>query len=234
MANVVRDPKDHPEAIIPDLTKPDPLLTFTKDDIAFVYGSIWKQRYFKKVGDDYFPLPAQWDVTHKIWRAYFVRAGTDWWVPFYPADNMKRPTGPLCDGCHSVNFNIRNNTVTEWNVGCEKCHGPGSEHTRTSFTNIANWRVTTYANDKASSAIRRGASKNPTRARLRLAGGPPPQGLKDSCNQRSQAGRNHVQHFAATGTRTGCRGNDFVARHATRDASCRRMSMTGFRQNAAC
>jgi hypothetical protein len=34
MANVVRDPKEHPEAIIPDLTKPDPLLTFTRDDIA--------------------------------------------------------------------------------------------------------------------------------------------------------------------------------------------------------
>ena len=43
---------------------PDPLLTFTKDDIAFVYGSRWKQRYFTKRGDDYFPLPAQWDVTN--------------------------------------------------------------------------------------------------------------------------------------------------------------------------
>jgi len=139
MANVVLDPKVHPEAIIPDLTKPDPLLTFTKDDIAFVYGSKWKQRYFKKLGDDYFPLPAQWDVTHKIWRAYFVREGTDWWVPFYPADNMKRPTGPLCDGCHSVNYNIRNKTVTEWNVGCEKCHGPGSEHVqKPSRDNIVN------------------------------------------------------------------------------------------------
>jgi hypothetical protein len=39
MANVVRDPKEHPEAIIPDLSKPDPVLTFTKDQIAFVYGS---------------------------------------------------------------------------------------------------------------------------------------------------------------------------------------------------
>ena len=68
MANVVRDPKQHPDAIIPDLAKSDPLLTFTKDDIAFVYGSKWKQRYFTKVGDDYFPLPAQWDVTNKIWR----------------------------------------------------------------------------------------------------------------------------------------------------------------------
>ena len=77
MANVVRDPKQHPDAIIPDLTKPDPLVTFTKDDIAFVYGSEWKQRYFTKVGDDYFPLPAQWDVTHKIWRKYFVPNGAD-------------------------------------------------------------------------------------------------------------------------------------------------------------
>ena len=128
MANVVRDPKDHPEAIIPDLSKPDPLVTFTKDDIAFVYGSKWKQRYFKKVGDDYFPLPAQWDVTHKIWRKYFVPNGADWWVPFYPADNMQRPTGPLCDGCHSVNYNIATKTPTEWNVGCERCHGPGSAH----------------------------------------------------------------------------------------------------------
>ncbi len=128
MANVVRDPKEHPEAIIPDLSKPDPLLTFTKDDIAFVYGSKWKQRYFKKVGDDYFPLPAQWDVTHKIWRKYFVPDGADWWVPFYPADNAQRPTGPLCDGCHSVNYDVATKTVTEWNVGCEACHGPGSAH----------------------------------------------------------------------------------------------------------
>ena len=139
MANVVLDPKVHPEAIIPDLSKPDPLLTFNKDDIAFTYGSKWKQRYFKKVGDDYFPLPAQWDVTHKVWRAYMVREGTDWWVPFYPADNMKRPTGPLCDGCHSVNYNIQSKTVTEWNVGCEKCHGPGSEHAqKPSRTNVVN------------------------------------------------------------------------------------------------
>jgi len=128
MANVVRDPKQHPEAIIPDLAKPDPLVTFTKDDIAFVYGSKWKQRYFKKVGDDYFPLPAQWDVTHKIWRKYLVPNGTDWWVPFYPPDNAQRPTGPLCDGCHSVNYDIAKKTVTEWNVGCERCHGPGSGH----------------------------------------------------------------------------------------------------------
>lgn len=126
MANVVRDPREHPEAIIPDLAAGDPLVKFTKDDVALTYGSLWKQRYFKKVGDDYFAEPAQWDVTHKVWKPYFAK--DDWWVPFYPLDNFQRPTSVLCDGCHSVNFNVQTHTPTEWNVGCEKCHGPGGEH----------------------------------------------------------------------------------------------------------
>ncbi|HEX4347436.1 MAG TPA: multiheme c-type cytochrome [Vicinamibacterales bacterium] len=139
MANVVRDPREHPDAIIPDMSKPDPLVTFTKDDIAFVYGSKWKQRYFKKVGNDYFPLPAQWDITHRTWSRYMVQPGTDWWVPFYPADNMQRPTGPTCDGCHSVNYDTTTKSVTEWNVGCEKCHGPGGDHVqRPTKANIVN------------------------------------------------------------------------------------------------
>ncbi len=139
MANVVLDPKTHPDAIIPDMSKPDPLVTFKKEDIAFVYGSKWKQRYFTKVGDDYFPLGAQWDVQHKIWRAYQVANGTDWWIEYYPGGNATRPTGPLCDGCHSVNYNIQTKTVTEWNVGCERCHGPGSAHVaRPIAANIVN------------------------------------------------------------------------------------------------
>jgi predicted CXXCH cytochrome family protein len=127
MANVVRDPREHPDAIIPNLST-NTVAKFTTDDVALVYGSLWKQRYFTKRGDDYFPEPAQWDVTHRVWRPYFVAKGTDWWEPFYPPDNMQRPTGPTCDGCHSVDYNIHTKQVAEWNVGCEKCHGPGSEH----------------------------------------------------------------------------------------------------------
>jgi len=128
MANVVRDPREHPDAIIPSLAS-NPFGKFTESQVALVYGSIWKQRYFTKIGDDYFPEAAQWDITHHVWRKYFVAPGTDWWAPFYPPDNMKRPTGPTCDGCHSVNYDIHAKQVTEWNVGCERCHGPGSEHT---------------------------------------------------------------------------------------------------------
>jgi predicted CXXCH cytochrome family protein len=112
MANVVRDPRGHPDAIVSDFSRPNPLVTFTKDQIAFVYGSKWKQRYFRREGDDFFPMPAQWDVTHREWRPYGVTGAT----------------GGLCDGCHSVNYDVKFKTVTEWNVGCERCHGPGSEH----------------------------------------------------------------------------------------------------------
>jgi predicted CXXCH cytochrome family protein len=126
MANVVRDPRQSPDIIIPDLAT-NTVSRFTKDQVALVYGSVWKQRYFTRIGDDYFPEPAQWDVTHRVWRPYFVAKGTDWWEPLYPPDNMQRPTGPTCDGCHSVDYNIKTKQV-EWNVGCEKCHGPGSDH----------------------------------------------------------------------------------------------------------
>lgn len=128
MANVVRDPKVHPEAVLGDFSSPDPVRTFTLNDVAFVYGSRYKQRYFTKRGDDYYPLPAQWDIAKRKWLPYHVEAGTDWWFPYYGANNFDRPTGPTCDGCHSVNYNIETKQVTEWNVGCEKCHGPGSDH----------------------------------------------------------------------------------------------------------
>ncbi len=130
MANVVTDPKVHPEFVLGDFANPTPAVSFTLEQVAFVYGTKWKQRYFAKVGNDYFPLGAQWDVTHKQWRPYLVANNTDWWVPHYGPTNADRPTGPLCDGCHSVNYNIETKTPTEWNVGCERCHGPGSEHVR--------------------------------------------------------------------------------------------------------
>jgi predicted CXXCH cytochrome family protein len=138
MANVVRDPREHPEAIIPNLAT-NTIARFTKDQVALVYGSIWKQRYFTKVGDDYFPLSAQWDIGNHLWRPYLVPNTGDWWAAYYPQDNMKRPTGPTCDGCHSVDYNIHTKQVAEWNVGCERCHGPGSEHVaHPARANIAN------------------------------------------------------------------------------------------------
>jgi predicted CXXCH cytochrome family protein len=128
MANVLIDPAERPEVVLGDFSTPDPLVTFTLDQVAFTYGSKWKQRYFTQVGDDYAVFPAQWDVTHRVWRPYYPQQGSNWWTDHYPEDPMLRPTGPLCDGCHSTNYDIVTGTPTEWNVGCEKCHGPGSTH----------------------------------------------------------------------------------------------------------
>ena len=127
MANVVRDPYSHPDAIIPDLAT-NMVARFNRNQVAFVYGSLWKQRYFTRIGDDYFPLSAQWVVAKRQWLPYMVPPTGDWWAAFYPPDNLQRPTGPTCDGCHSVGYDIHTKQVAEWNVGCERCHGPGSEH----------------------------------------------------------------------------------------------------------
>lgn len=148
MANVIVDPREHPDTILADFSKPNPLVTFKPEDVAFVYGHKWKQRYFTKVGDDYFVFPAQWDVAAKTWRRYFVEPGTDWWEPYYPKEQMQRPTGPLCDGCHATNYNIETKKVTEWNVGCEKCHGPGLNHVNNPRrSNILNPRKLDFVRD---------------------------------------------------------------------------------------
>jgi predicted CXXCH cytochrome family protein len=218
MANVIRDPKVHPDAIIPDLTTGDPLVTFTKDDIAFVYGSKWKQRYFTRVGDDYFPLGAQWDVTHKQWRRYFAPEGTEWWLPHYPADNMKRPTGPTCDGCHSVNYNVRTRQVTEWNVGCEKCHGPGGDHVaRPARDNIFNPAKVdpVHATDTCIQCHSQGQPlANPIEGRYYDW----PVGFRVGLNlsdfwrlEDGEPGKTTFTHFAdGTGHKNRMQGNDFV------------------------
>jgi predicted CXXCH cytochrome family protein len=128
MANILVDINERPDAVLGDFSQPNPLVTFDLADVAFTYGSKWKQRYFTRRGTDYFVFPAQWDVMNNMWRRYSPAPGTEWWTAHYPEDQMQRPTGPLCDGCHSTNYDIATKQVTEWNVGCEKCHGPGEQH----------------------------------------------------------------------------------------------------------
>jgi len=218
MANVVTDPKTRPEVVLPDLSKPDPLVTFKIDDIAFVYGSKWKQRYFTRIGDDLYPLGAQWDVTNRVWRAYLVQPNTDWWVAHYPADNKQRPTGPLCDGCHSVNYNITTKTPTEWNVGCEKCHGPGSQHAaRPSAANIVNPAKLDFvrANDTCIQCHSQGQPlSNPIAGRYYdwPVGFDQGEQLKDFWRlEEHKLGETTFTHFAdGTAHKNRMQGNDFV------------------------
>jgi len=239
MANVVTDPRLRPQVVIPDFAKADPLLTFKLDDVALVYGTKWKQRYFKKVGNDYFPLPAQWDVNHKLWRAYMVQPNTDWWVPFYPADNNRRPTGPLCDGCHSVNYDIKTNSVKEWNVGCERCHGPGSDHASSpGKLNIVNPAKLDFvrANDTCIQCHSQGQPlSNPIEGKYYdwPVGFHQGANLKDFWKlEEHKLGETNFMHFAdGTGHKNRMQGNDFVQsamyKHGVTCFSCHDVHGTG-------
>jgi predicted CXXCH cytochrome family protein len=157
-------------------------------------------------------------VQHRIWRAYFVQPNTDWWVPFYPADNNGRPTGPLCDGCHSVNYNIQTKRPTEWNVGCERCHGPGSEHVRDPKpANIVNPARLDYvhANDTCIQCHSQGKPlKNPIEGKYYDW----PVGFQQGLNLRDfweleehKLGETNFMHFAdGTAHKNRMQGNDFV------------------------
>ncbi len=127
MANVVRDPREHPDAIIPDLaTKPSPSSRRIRShSFTAASGSSATSR---KLATTIFRCRRSGKSPTTSGASISCRERRDWWAPFYPPDNMQRPTGPTCDGCHSVGYDIHTKQVAEWNVGCERCHGPGSEH----------------------------------------------------------------------------------------------------------
>ncbi|MHB1458176.1 MAG: cytochrome c3 family protein [Armatimonadota bacterium] len=82
---------------------------FTKDKVAFVLGSGRRQQAY--LDADYKVLPAEWDVKTKAW------------VPTETVDGSAQ-----CIGCHQTGYNPTTKTAAQMGVGCEACHGPGSEH----------------------------------------------------------------------------------------------------------
>lgn len=114
--------------VLGDFSHKDPHLTFSLDDVDLVVGSRFKQRYAQKISDDYYMLPAQWNVATKEWVAYQPKK--DWWAAegIYPKEWNRRPTSKLCEGCHTTGFDIQTKIPAERNITCESCHGPGSLH----------------------------------------------------------------------------------------------------------
>lgn len=121
-------------------------------DIAYTYGGGFKQRYLVKIGLSYYMLPIQWNLTK------YLAFGTGSWATYNPGnwfnangtlksiDNAfrKKSYDKNCVGCHVTGTRIAKNisgTDTSWvagwansndttniKVGCESCHGPGSDH----------------------------------------------------------------------------------------------------------
>ena len=113
-ARILRPADD--ETIVGDFVSADPALTFTRDEVAFVVGGQFSQRYLTELDGDLYVLPAQWNVISGEWVAYRQE---DW---------LDRPYTRYCAGCHTTGFDPESETWAEAGVGCEACHGPGSEH----------------------------------------------------------------------------------------------------------
>ncbi len=113
-STVIQDARKDPSAILADMTAPD--LPFKKEDIYFTIGGHWDQRYLTKIGDEYYILPRLWSIQSKKWRPY----STYGW--------QRRPYSKYCVGCHSVGFDPASRNILEHAVGCESCHGKGSQH----------------------------------------------------------------------------------------------------------
>jgi len=114
--------------ILGDFSSENHFLTFTLEDVDMLVGSRFKQRYAKKIGSDYYMLPAQWNVETEEWAAYQPK--NDWWAreDIYPKEWDRRPTSKLCEGCHTTGFDVQTKKPAEQNISCESCHGPGSLH----------------------------------------------------------------------------------------------------------
>lgn len=106
-------------ATVTDITK-NP--AFKKEQVAFVFGKgIREQAYLDA---NLQVLPAKWDVASKSWK------------PQQAADGASQ-----CVGCHTTGYDQVKKTYNELGVGCEACHGPGSDHTAGDKTAIVHLKA---------------------------------------------------------------------------------------------
>jgi predicted CXXCH cytochrome family protein len=130
-------PGDVHQAILVDAKDPSKEATYT---VVRTYGGWgWKQRYQVKIGNHHYILPFQWNQATSRWVPYNLQ---NW----YKEDGSLK-TPPVeksfemsCAGCHNTGLELKKvdrgyeSKYIELNIGCEKCHGPGSEHVRSPKT----------------------------------------------------------------------------------------------------
>ncbi|MGD8624297.1 MAG: multiheme c-type cytochrome [Anaerolineae bacterium] len=113
-ANILRPASD--QTVSGDFTSTDPDLTFDREEVVYVVGGQFSQRYLAQIDGQLFVLPAQWNVASEEWVAY------------HPDDWQERPYTQYCAGCHTTGFEAASGQWVEEGVQCEACHGPGLDH----------------------------------------------------------------------------------------------------------
>jgi hypothetical protein len=104
------------ENVLGDFSSADPAVTFGPEDVVYVVGGQFSQRYLTEIEGELLVLPAQWNVA------------TSEWVPYHADDWQQRPYAQYCAGCHTTGFESASSRWAEEGVQCESCHGPGLEH----------------------------------------------------------------------------------------------------------
>jgi len=126
-AKMIQDVKENPSAIRPPMKFKTGPLSF--EGIKYtVGGNRWKQRYMR---EDFSFATIQWNVETKEYVPWNISGSHNWYRD--------------CGGCHSTGFKRTSDmepidspqkyakakfsgTYAELNIGCEACHGPGSNH----------------------------------------------------------------------------------------------------------
>jgi hypothetical protein len=104
------------ETVLGDFDSTDSDLTFGREDVDYVVGGQFSQRYLTDIDGELYVLPAQWNVLSAEW------------VGYHPEDWQERPYTKHCAGCHTTGFDAASGKWAEEGVQCEACHGPGLEH----------------------------------------------------------------------------------------------------------
>ena len=142
-------PGDVHQATLVDAKDSSTEVTYT---VVRTYGGLgWKQRYQVKIGNHHYILPFQWNQATSRWVPYNLQ---NW----YGEDgSLKQPAVEKsfemsCAGCHNTGLELKKvdsgyeSKYMELNIGCEKCHGPGSQHLKSPKTkgNILHPRKLSY------------------------------------------------------------------------------------------
>ncbi len=128
---MIQDVKKDPSAIVGDFSKLPKDANFNLKDVVYTIGGKFKQRYM--LAKDFNGTPDfvvgnyQWNEQTKKWQHY--KTWHYWYKDAYPHDNMKVPTSKTCDGCHFTGYMAEQKRI-EPGIGCEMCHGPGSNHVK--------------------------------------------------------------------------------------------------------
>ena len=174
-SRMLLDVRENPYAIIPDMSPEiiradlekikdklkvpvEEVYIPSREEIIYTIGTQWKQRYVLKKGDMYVVAPVQWNIATKRWVNYYEDAWDkrDWLV--------------RCGGCHATGVDLEKYAYSETSIGCEACHGPGSQHVALPRTTLFEKRETIVnpAKMTAGTAVQicgschtRGNSKNP-------------------------------------------------------------------------